>query len=331
MAEHRFHTPEPVELDVRDPGRRHPGRDDRRRRVVRERHRQREARRADRGARSTGNRLVVALKGKKPFGITISIGDFSFGSDGLNVDASRIPHSSAASLATASADMKLKGRYKTARGRSPRPAMSRVTGEIEGDATVKSVSGDVRVGLVGGDLRVQTVSGDVAGRLRRRLRRVEDGLGRRALRLGPRGDGHRAERLGRHRARSRTRHEPRRRRRLRVGRSHLGGPARQRSGVRRRATARCSSCAARRSAATSASSARPDALAARPPRRSPAARRADAVDVRRLGDDHRPRHLGEGADGLERTGRPRLLRVRAREPRRAGRRPRSSTASTSGR
>jgi DUF4097 and DUF4098 domain-containing protein YvlB len=112
--------------------------------------------------RLDGNRLVVKLKGKKPFGITISIGDFNFvqhGANGLNV-AVQVPHASGASLTTASADMKLKGRYRTLDAKSASGDVA-VTGEIEGDATVKSVSGDVRVGPVGGDLRVQTVSGDV--------------------------------------------------------------------------------------------------------------------------------------------------------------------------
>jgi hypothetical protein len=158
MAEHRFHTAEPIELDLEIP--------------VGEI--QVETIDGDQSFVSVtgneklveltrvqldGNRLVVALKGKKPFGITISIGDFSFGTNGLKVSV-RLPHSSAASLTTVSADMKLKGRYGSVEVKSASGDVA-VTGEIEGDATVKSVSGDARVGPVGGDLRVQTVSGDV--------------------------------------------------------------------------------------------------------------------------------------------------------------------------
>ena len=48
MPEHRFHTPGAGRARGQDPGRRHRGRDHRRRRVIRLRRRQREARRADR-------------------------------------------------------------------------------------------------------------------------------------------------------------------------------------------------------------------------------------------------------------------------------------------
>jgi hypothetical protein len=106
-----------------------------------------------------GDRLVVSFSGKKPFGLTIAIGDFSFGSRGLQVRAS-IPHGAAAELATASADVKLEGRLaaldaKTASGDV------RMRGEIEGDAVVRTVSGDVHLDGVGGEVTAQTVSGDV--------------------------------------------------------------------------------------------------------------------------------------------------------------------------
>jgi DUF4097 and DUF4098 domain-containing protein YvlB len=160
MPEHRFHTPEPIELEVKIPS----GDIDI------------ETVEGDESfvsldgdeklldmteVRQEGRRIVVELKGKKSFGITISIGDFSFsqGGGGLRVRA-RVPHGSTTNLSTASADMKLSGRVhsldvKTASGDLV------VNGDIEREATVKTVSGDVRLERVGGELRVQSVSGDV--------------------------------------------------------------------------------------------------------------------------------------------------------------------------
>jgi DUF4097 and DUF4098 domain-containing protein YvlB len=158
MAVHTFHTPEPVQLEVKTPAG------------------DIEVETVD-GDESTvivegseklveqttvelvGNRLVVELRGKGTFGITISFGDFSIGGTHLRVRV-RVPHSSRADLSTAAADMQLRGRYaaldvKTASGDVA------VEGEIDGDAQVKTVSGDVRMRSIGGELRVQTVSGDV--------------------------------------------------------------------------------------------------------------------------------------------------------------------------
>jgi len=159
VATHRFHTPDPVELDVQIPvgdvqvetvdG-------DESTVSVTGNEKLVEQTRVE----LEGRRLIVALKGKKPFGITISIGDFNFGTGGgLHVTV-RVPHASAATLATAAADMKLQGRYGSLETKSASGDLT-VTGEIEADATIKSVSGDVRIGPVGGELRVTTVSGDV--------------------------------------------------------------------------------------------------------------------------------------------------------------------------
>ncbi|HEY2373153.1 MAG TPA: DUF4097 family beta strand repeat-containing protein [Gaiellaceae bacterium] len=158
MAEQRFHTPEPVELEIKVPS----GDVDV------------ETIEGDESTieldgdeklieltevRQEGRRLVVELKGKKPFGITISIGDFSFGSGSLRVRA-RVPHSSRVELATASADMKLRGRISMLDVKSASGDLSHF-GEVEGNAALKTVSGDARLERVGGELRIQTVSGDV--------------------------------------------------------------------------------------------------------------------------------------------------------------------------
>jgi DUF4097 and DUF4098 domain-containing protein YvlB len=158
MAEQRFHTPEPVELEIKIPS----GDIDI------------ETIDGDESTidldgdeklieltevRQEGRRIIVELKGKKPFGITISIGDFSFGSSSLRVRA-RVPHSSRVEIATASADMKLRGRINMLDVKSASGDLSHF-GEVEGNAVLKTVSGDARLERVGGELRVQTVSGDV--------------------------------------------------------------------------------------------------------------------------------------------------------------------------
>ena len=106
-----------------------------------------------------GNRLVVELRGRKPFGITIAIGDFSFGNGGLRVHA-RIPHASRAALATASADMKVRGRIESLDSKSASGDLT-VVGTIERDAAIKTVSGDAHVQRIDGNLRATTVSGDL--------------------------------------------------------------------------------------------------------------------------------------------------------------------------
>jgi DUF4097 and DUF4098 domain-containing protein YvlB len=159
MAEHRFHTPETVDLDVNVPsgdidvetidgdesfvsveG------DDKLVELTE--------------VRQDGRRIVVELKGRKQFGISISIGDFSFGGGSSLRVRARVPHGSRAGLSTAAADMKLSGRYGALEVKSASGDLALV-GEIEREAVVKTVSGDVRLQRVGGELRVQTVSGDV--------------------------------------------------------------------------------------------------------------------------------------------------------------------------
>jgi hypothetical protein len=159
MTEHRFQTPEPVELVVKIPtgdidietidgdeslvsldG------DDKLIDMTE--------------VRQEGRRIVVELKGKKSFGITISIGDFSFGSGRMRVRA-QVPHGSSTVLTTAAADMNVRGRLQSLEAKSASGDLV-VNGEIEREAVVKTVSGDIRLEHVGGELRVQTVSGDVS-------------------------------------------------------------------------------------------------------------------------------------------------------------------------
>ena len=159
MAEHRFHTPEPVELEIKVPA------GD----VDVETIDGDESLITVEGSEKVldqliveqqGRRIVVELRGKKPFGLTIMIGDLSWGSGGRLRVRARVPHGSQALLATAAADMKLRGRVRSLDSKSASGDLV-VTGEIERDATVKTVSGDVRLERVGGELRFTTVSGDV--------------------------------------------------------------------------------------------------------------------------------------------------------------------------
>ena len=159
MAEHRFHTPLPVTLEVNIPsggvavhtvdGEESTIVVDGDERLVEQTE-----------VRQHGDRVSVSFRGKRPFGFSIAIGDLSIGDRHLEVRAT-VPHGAAGTFATASADVKVEGRLrdldlKTASGDL------RVRGEVERDATVKTVSGDARLDRVGGDLKVQSVSGDVS-------------------------------------------------------------------------------------------------------------------------------------------------------------------------
>jgi DUF4097 and DUF4098 domain-containing protein YvlB len=114
--------------------------------------------------RQEGRRVVVELKGKKPFGITISIGDLSFagGSGRLRVRA-HVPHAAAVEVASASADTKIRGRLRTLDAKTASGDLT-VRGEIETDASVKTVSGDATLDRIHGSLRFTSVSGDVSVR-----------------------------------------------------------------------------------------------------------------------------------------------------------------------
>jgi Putative adhesin len=158
MADHRFNTPEPVELAISIPA----GDievetvDGEETTVVVEGH---EKLVAETIVQQNGERISVELRRKLGFGITLSVGDFSIGGPQLIVKA-RVPHGSRPVLNTASADMELRGRFASLMSKSASGDL-KVEGEIEGDANVKTVSGDVRLPRVGGELVLQSVSGDL--------------------------------------------------------------------------------------------------------------------------------------------------------------------------
>jgi hypothetical protein len=156
--EHRFHTPNPVELDVAIPSGE----------IVVETGDVEESVVVVEGTEKLveqtlvelrGDRLAVQFRGQKPFGITIEIGGWSFGSEKLRVHA-RVPNASAASLATASADMRLEGALRRLETKTASGDLH-MRGRVDGDAAIKTVSGDVYLDEIGGDLQVNSVSGDV--------------------------------------------------------------------------------------------------------------------------------------------------------------------------
>lgn len=162
MADHRFHTPEPAELDIKIPvGEIDIETIDGDESTITIEGSEKILELTE--VRQEGRRLIVEIKGKKPFGITISIGDLSWGSGGRLRVRARVPHGSDAILTTAAADMKLRGRLQSLEAKSASGDLM-VRGEIERDAVVKTVSGDVLLERVGGDLRFTTVSGDVLAR-----------------------------------------------------------------------------------------------------------------------------------------------------------------------
>jgi DUF4097 and DUF4098 domain-containing protein YvlB len=160
MPEHRFNTPEPVELKVTIPaGEISVQTVDGDETVISIEGSPKLVEQTT--VEQRGDAIVVDFHGKHA-GISIAIGNLSFGSGRLEVRAS-VPHSSRARLNAASADLTLAGRLASLEIKSVSGDI-RSSAEIDGDATVKTVSGDLRLAGVGGDLRVQSVSGDTTVR-----------------------------------------------------------------------------------------------------------------------------------------------------------------------
>ena len=158
MADHRFHTPRPVDLDVRIPS------GDVTVETVDGEESFVEVEGDPRLVEETrvelqGDRLLVELRTKKAFGFSIEIGGWSWGNEKLRIRA-RVPHSSAFASATASADIQARGTFSTLNTKTASGDLN-VHGTVHGEANIKTVSGDAQLDVVGGDLRVQSVSGDV--------------------------------------------------------------------------------------------------------------------------------------------------------------------------
>jgi len=113
--------------------------------------------------RQDGDRVEVILRDKNRVGFSFSLGSLVFGNGGLRVQA-RVPHGAGMKVKTASADTEITGRLRTLDLNGVSGDV-RVRGEIDEDATVKTVSGDVDLERVEGDLFVQTVSGDARVRV----------------------------------------------------------------------------------------------------------------------------------------------------------------------
>lgn len=100
-----------------------------------------------------GDRLVIEQR-HKPV-----VGWFARWNESVRVRA-RVPHGSRVEIATAASDARLDGTFAGLEAKSASGDVS-VTGELDGDALVKTVSGEARLPHVAGDLTVHTVSGNV--------------------------------------------------------------------------------------------------------------------------------------------------------------------------
>ena len=159
MPEHRFHTPGPVDLEVRVPA------GDITIETVDGDESTVTVEGSEKLVEQTfvelqGNRLVVEFRGPKAFGITIEIGGWRIGSEKLTIRA-RVPHASRPTINAVSADCAVSGHLGSFEAKTTSGDIA-VFADVERDAIVKSVSGDVRFqSPIGGDLQAQSVSGDV--------------------------------------------------------------------------------------------------------------------------------------------------------------------------
>ena len=113
--------------------------------------------------RQEGNRIVVELRGKKPLGITIQIGELSFGIRRPARVRARVPHGAEVEIANASADTKIREARRELETKTASGDLM-VRGEVEGNATIKTVSGDAILDRIYGSLAFTSVSGDVVVR-----------------------------------------------------------------------------------------------------------------------------------------------------------------------
>ena len=100
-----------------------------------------------------GDKLVIHPQRKSLFGI------FERFSGSLSVRVT-VPRASRVEIMTAAADSKLEGTFASVKMTSASGSLL-VSGLIEGDASVETVSGDVRLPHVTGDLSARSVSADV--------------------------------------------------------------------------------------------------------------------------------------------------------------------------
>ncbi len=104
-----------------------------------------------------GRTIVVSFAGAARFGLWPLP---RFGRDTRLRVRATVPHGARARVNTASADVGMEGRIGAIDVTTASGDVA-ASGEVEGDAAIKTVSGDVRLERIGGALRCQTVSGNV--------------------------------------------------------------------------------------------------------------------------------------------------------------------------